>query len=466
MKITREFIGGGLRALFKDGSFVQNYAIVLSGTGLNILIQILVSPILTRIYGPEAYGIFSVFNAICTNLALISTLRFPQALLLPERDSEFYALVRVCIVSALSTCILIFFALLFAAPPFLKLFQAETLIDYYFLIPIMVLLIAMNQIMGQWQYRLNAFKKSVSIDTGILIGVRFFNLLFGWLSSGMVMGLVAGDLLGKTSGVGLSWWLIIKRQIRFAFSRITIDELKNVISKYKRYPLLNFPGVWLTMFSDQLSVFFISSTFGMKSVGMLALAVSMLDLPKRLFAYSATSVFYKKAIDLHRESIERLRQLVLQMSYSFLIISLVPYGVVAVFGPELFGLLFGEEWRVSGTIASYFSMYCILELIYFSIDSVYYVLRQERRLFGFQLSTFVIRFVVLLVGTQFLFALEECLIFLAIANTIIYTVQLGYIMKLLQIKWYKHLPAFYGLIALVLLVLYVVKAGMESLNLI
>ncbi|MFN8889653.1 MAG: lipopolysaccharide biosynthesis protein, partial [Cyclobacteriaceae bacterium] len=77
-------------ALRKDGSFAQSYAIVLSGTGVNILVQILITPIITRIYGPEAYGTYSIFNAIATNIAMVATLRFPQALLLPPRERDFH----------------------------------------------------------------------------------------------------------------------------------------------------------------------------------------------------------------------------------------------------------------------------------------------------------------------------------------------------------------------------------------
>ena len=429
----------GAKALRRDGSFAQNYAIVLSGTGLNILIQILVSPILTRIYGPEAYGIFSLFNALCTNLALISTLRLPQALLLPPDERDFHVLMRVCTLSALLTSSLIFIALFFAAIPFLSLFQAGKLAPFYFLIPGMVFLIALNQIVGQWQYRLNRFKRSVTIDTGVLIGVRIFNLLFGWLTKGMVLGLVTGDIIGKVSGLFLSWKFIIKDQAKYFFSTVSWNELKLILYRFKQYPLFNLPGVWLTMFSDQLSVFFISSAFGLPSVGVLSLAVSMLDLPKRLFAYSVSSVFYRKAVELHKQSFEALQSLVVRMIYLFLLLSLIPYGTIAVFGPELFGWVFGEDWLLSGRIAQYFSVYCVLELLYFSLDSIYYVLREEKRLFVFQATTFALRFVTLFLSIHFALSLEACVAFLALINVFLYTIQLSYLMFLLRLAWWKHM---------------------------
>jgi O-antigen/teichoic acid export membrane protein len=321
----------------------------------------------------------------------------------------------------------------------------------------MVFLIALNQVMGQWQYRLNLFKRSVAVDTGVLIGVRIFNLVFGWLTKGMPMGLVAGDMLGKTAGLILSWRLIIGDQFKFFFMRVSVGRLKHIFKRYKQYPLFNLPGVWLTVFSDQLSVFFISAAFGLKTVGTLALAVSMLDLPKRLLAYSVTSVFYRKAVDLHQQSFEKLQQMVVRMMYLFLAVSLIPYGLVAVFGPPLFAWVFGSDWVLSGRIAQYFSVYCILELLYFSLDSVYYVLRKEKGMFAFQASTFLLRFAVLFLAVHFSLSLEKCIIWLAMVNTLLYSVQLSNILYLLKLTWWKHITIILLVIALVILLLFGVR---------
>ncbi len=458
----KDFIREGTDGLRKEGSFIQNYAVVLSGTGVNIAIQIIISPVLTRIYNPEAYGVFSIFNAVCTNLALIATLRLPQALLLPREEKDFYTLMRLCVLSAIFTCVSILVVLFFASGPFLSIFQAEKLQPYYYLIPIMVFLIALNQVIGQWQYRLNLFKRSVALDTGVLVGVRIFNLVFGWLTKGMPLGLVAGDILGKTAGLILSWRLIIGERIIFFFTKVSLSRLKSILKQYKQYPLFNLPGVWLTVFSDQLSVFFISAAFGLKSVGTLALAVSMLDLPKRLLAYSVTSVFYRKAVDLHQQSFEKLQHMVVRMMYLFLLVSLIPYGIVAIFGPELFALVFGADWAMSGRIAQYFSVYCVLELLYFSVDSVYYVLRREKGMFAFQTSTFLLRFAVLFLGVHFSLSLEKCIIFLAMANTLLYSVQLSNILYLLKLNWWKHISIILLIIASVILLLFGVRTVLSG----
>ncbi len=448
-----------LRGLRIKGSFVQNYAVVLSGTGLNIAIQILVAPILTRIYGPEAYGIFSIFSALCTNLALLATLRLPQAILLPKEEEDFSALMRLSLGSSIIVSVLIFFVLYFFGNAILVFFKADGLVPFYYLIPVMVFLISINQVLGQWQYRLNAFKRSVTIDTGTLIGVRIFNLVFGWVSNGFSIGLVAGDILGKIAGCILSWQFIVRKQIRLLFEKIPTERLRKTFFEYRQYPIYNLPGVWIAMVSDQLPVFFFSHAFGLKVIGLLALATSMLDLPKRLLAYSVTSVFYKRAVELKQRSGEELQRFVDQILYSFLLLCLFPYAMVIVFGPALFSFVFGSEWVMSGTLAQYLAVYSILELLYISLDSIYYVLRQEKKMFFFQMTTFLARFSILFVAYQASLSLEHSVALLVIVNFFLYGSQLSYILHLLGLRWWKYLMNIAGLIVLATAALYGLKVA-------
>lgn len=457
------FVSNAWRGLKQEGSFSQNYALVLSGTGLTILVQLFVTPILTRLYGPEAYGTFSVFNAVSTNLALLAGLRFSQAMLLPKEEKEFQALVRISLLSVVAFCAILFIILVINPTPILSIFGAEKLAPYAFVIPVSVFLLAANQIAGQWQYRLNVFKKAVSIDTSVLIGVRLFNLAYGWASKGMVLGLVVGDMLGKIVGLFLSWIFIIKDRIKELAAPLSFQYLKQTFAKYKQYPLYNLPGVWLLTLSDQLPVFFVASSFGLSGVGYLSLATSMMDLPKRLFAYSVSSVFYKKATDVSQVGGKELTSFVLKIIYMLAAVAIVPYATIVVFGQELFGFAFGKEWLFSGKVAQYLSCYYVFELLYISVDSIFYVLRQEKKMFFFQASTLALRLSGLSLAIYLGLSIEYCIAVLAGINIILYTSQLSYVMHLLNISWKKHLPILVALMLAGVAILFAVKVLMLEL---
>lgn len=448
-----------------DGSFTQNYAVVLSGAGVNILVQVFVTPILTRLYTPEAYGIYSLFLVVSTNLALIVSLRLPQAIMLPKVESEFRALMRIGLMSTIILSLLLFGLFFFFNEAFLHFFNAKKLIDYYYLIPIMTLLICLNQYFGSWQYRSNFFKKSVAIDTSISIGVRAFNLVYGFLSKGTLLGLVFGDMLGKIFGLILSWRLILKEKVHELFAPVPKDDLVHAYKTYKVYPFINLPGMWLEMFSGQLPVLFLSFVYGLPSVGLLSLAVGIMDIPKRLFAYSATSAFYKKAVDVYATSKEELGALAIRTLYLLLAITVIPYAVVVVFGEELFALILGGRWADSGLIAQYLAMYYVLELLCVSLGSIFYVLRKEKVLFRFQIGFLLIRLIVLFITYSLNFLVEDTILALSLANVVLFGTQLGVIFNFLKLNSYKYIAITFGAMVVSTAFLYGLRLLFEKLGL-
>ncbi len=446
-----------LAGLRKDGSFVSNYAILLSGAGANIGVQMVIAPLLSRIYGPEAYGVFSLFAAFSANLALLAGLRLPQALQLPD-NSGAIKLTQLTLLSALVFCIVLSAGFFWWASPVLTFFNAEAIIPYSWLIPVMVFLLVVNQVMGQWQYRLNAFRQSAVLDTGVLIFVRVFNLGLGWASQGTTLGLVLGDFVGKISGILLSWKLVVREKVLEFLNPKPFSELRRTLLEYRSYPVFNLPGMWVSLLSDQLIVFFISFMYGLELIGLYSMATSLLDLPKRLLAYSATSVFYKRAVELNKESLRALQSLVIRFVYFFLLAALVPYSLIMVFGPELFSFIFGARWHQAGQLAQYLAIYCIFELIYIALDSVYYVLRKEKSLFVFQITGFLLR---LAVFSYCYFSgqpVQHTILLFTISNVIFFSCQLIVLFRLIQIRWMFHLTILYLSVLSVVLMLFVVRS--------
>lgn len=199
--------------------------------------------------------------------------------------------------------------------------------------------------------------------------------------------------------------------------------------------------------ADQLPVFFISSTYGLKTLGLFSLAVSMLDLPKRLFAYSMSSVFYRKAVDVNNESPEALKHFVVRMLYVLFGLSILPYSTVFVFGPQLYAFFFGVQWEMSGILAAYLALYFVFELLYASMDSLYYVLRVEHRMLFFQVTTLAGRFLILLSTSARGLPVEAMIGWLVAFNAALYLTQICYVLYLLKISWQKHMAILLALSA-------------------
>ena len=66
----------------------RNILVLASGTTLAQSIPIAVSPILTRIFSPEDFGILAVYIAIVTILSVVVTGRYEQAIMLPKSQRD------------------------------------------------------------------------------------------------------------------------------------------------------------------------------------------------------------------------------------------------------------------------------------------------------------------------------------------------------------------------------------------
>ena len=74
---------------FKPKSeFNRNILTLMTGTTIAQAIPIAISPILTRIYTPEDFGIFAIFLAITLIIGGIANGRYELAIMIPKKDED------------------------------------------------------------------------------------------------------------------------------------------------------------------------------------------------------------------------------------------------------------------------------------------------------------------------------------------------------------------------------------------
>ena len=77
-----------LKKVIQDNYFFKNVSMIVGGTIFAQIINILVSPILTRIYQPEMYGVFSTFNSLVAILSISVSLDYQNAIPLEKEDED------------------------------------------------------------------------------------------------------------------------------------------------------------------------------------------------------------------------------------------------------------------------------------------------------------------------------------------------------------------------------------------
>lgn len=74
----------------------RNVLKLAGGTAGSQVIAMAAAVILTRLYGPESFGVLATFVSILALLNVVSSLRYELAIAVPEDDDEAVALVWLC----------------------------------------------------------------------------------------------------------------------------------------------------------------------------------------------------------------------------------------------------------------------------------------------------------------------------------------------------------------------------------
>ena len=73
---------------FTKGGYGHSVIVLTIGTAIAQIIMIVTTPILSRLYDPEDFGLLATFSAVSGITATIVTLRYETAILIPKKDEK------------------------------------------------------------------------------------------------------------------------------------------------------------------------------------------------------------------------------------------------------------------------------------------------------------------------------------------------------------------------------------------
>ena len=121
---------------FFKSSFAKSIALITGGTVFAQAMGILFSPIITRIYPPEQYGVLTTYTAVLGLIVIIASLSYQQAIPIAEDDEK---AINVMALSVIILVIIVFAItlLIYIAEDFvLKILNSEDIKTYKYLIPV------------------------------------------------------------------------------------------------------------------------------------------------------------------------------------------------------------------------------------------------------------------------------------------------------------------------------------------
>lgn len=382
--------------------FVRNVAVVASGTAAAQAITIAFSPIITRLYGPEAFGILGMFTAVVMVIAPIASLAYEHAIVLPASDSEARLVFRLAIsigagVSAI--CVVVFGTF---HQQIGKVLGFGIATSYLILVPLVVFFAACAQVLQQWLVRMKRFRSIARIEVAYSASLGVSKSAFGLIAATAPM-LVVLSTIGYALRAALLWLaarrtLTDQRGPLSPAQRLTAKaSLREVAFSFHDFPFYRAPQLLLASISQGIPTMLLAALFGPSASGFYALSVRVLMSPVLLISDSVGKVFLPRIAEAARRG-EKPRSLMLKVTGGLALIGLLPFGVVIAFGPLLFGVVFGAEWVVAGQYARWLALWLYVWFVSVPCAQAIPVLGLQGQRFVFGVFTAILSIGALIIG--------------------------------------------------------------------
>ncbi|HHX44809.1 MAG TPA: oligosaccharide flippase family protein [Chloroflexi bacterium] len=386
-----------IAATHKRGtSFAGDVLKLVSGTTLAQAIGMLITPILTRMYPPEAFGTLALFTSITGILGVVACLRYELAIMLPETDEEAANLLAVSLLAVVAITALTIPAITLGRPLVVGLLKAPDLGPYLWLVPVAVFFGGVFLATNHWNSRTRSFGRlSVArvISATTTSGVRVGAGAMGHNTGGSLVGTaVLGPLLSSVA-LGAQIW----RDDRGLFRRaIRWNSMWALLKRYGKFPLYSTWSSLLNTMSWQLPPFLLSYFFSQTVVGYYDLSNRLLHLPMSLIGGAIAQVFFQRAAEARTQG--RLDEVVRGVYRRLVSVGMFPFIVLALTGREVFAVVLGAEWSVAGTYTQILSIWTFFWFVSSPLTHVFSVLERPDISLRLNIVIFITRFVTLAVG--------------------------------------------------------------------
>lgn len=403
-----------LTKLKPESEFSRNVLIVFSGTLVAQIVPFIASPILTRIYSPDIFGVFALIISIVSIFSMIASGRYEMAIVIAEKH-ELNKILKICFSLIIFFVGILLFSMFFITETTLKQIHLSQLYELTYLIPIIVLLMAIFQIYYNVLVKNKMFRVLSNNKILLAFSTVVLQIVLGYVFSSNY-GLIFGYLFGFVFSL---FFLFSMKVINFE-DILQTKEILNIAKKYSNFPKYSLPSDFLNVVSNQLPVLLIGSMFSITSLGYYALVNRLLSAPVSLLSSSILDVFKQKATEDFK-LYGNCRAIYKNTFYKLLIMSFFPFLLFWIFADDVFGFIFGSEWSTAGKYAQILAPLFFLKFIASPLSYVFIIVQKQKWDFIGQLSLLFVTSLAMYIGYIYsdillmlkLFALFYSIIYLA-----------------------------------------------------
>lgn len=189
------------------------------------------------------------------------------------------------------------------------------------------------------------------------IVLQLTSIFLGYTTLGS-SGLIIGYLVGQWVGI----LILLKGHFYTLWSWKNKIQWQEIFLEYKEYVLFATPQAIIETLQLSGTIFFLTILFGEPYPGIFYLCWRILQAPINLISNSIFVIEYNECSQLSASNLPYISRI--KKSFRSLTIIAIPMGLIFLFfGPQIFTLVLGEQHALSGKMASYLSLWFVVQFI-------------------------------------------------------------------------------------------------------
>lgn len=404
---------------------LRNIGILGMGTLVAQAIPVLISPVLSRIYTPEDFGVWGVYGACLGVLYPIACGRYDVAIVKAKYPFEAKGLAILSLVVSLAFTLLL---LGVAGISVLAGWQTTASMGWLvWLLPFHILFSAVIQVyinFSNFQERYTKIAVAGVLRNFSQSGFRVGLGALGAIRSGLILGALSSLF------VQLGYYLCFFPLRAFQLGRQGIVKVVQLVAaKHYRFPLYDVPGTLASLLGTNIPVVIFAAYYSNEATGYFTMSTNLLYMPISVIGASVGQVLYRNSSTM---SAAELRRFSLRIFWTLLVVGGLFHIAIFFFGRWIFSIFLGSDWATAGEYAQVLSVWTY-PLLVFTPFSVLFLSR-NKQLAGwvFNMVQTVLRVAAMALCGVWLLGAREAVLIFAVIGAGVWVVEGGYLLKMMR----------------------------------
>ncbi|WDE99154.1 oligosaccharide flippase family protein [Lentisphaera profundi] len=321
---------------------------LITGTSIAQAIPIAISPILTRIYTPEQFGLFALYISLISIISIIATGRYELAIMIPRKDIDAANITILSISITAYSSLALMISVFFLNGTISRLLGNPEIKTWLYLIPFSVLITGIYQSLYYWCNRKRDYK-SIARNRIYQTGTTSSTQLLCGVSGLSAIGLIGGSLIGQLISL-ISLTTTVWKEDHDTFKKTHRLNKIALAKRFSDFPKFLILSHMLNSAAAQSTIILMNVLFSSASAGFFALTQRVISTPASIIAKSIGDVFRQEASHAYTHN-GNCQKVYIKTLKKLFYISTVPFIVFYYTAPTLFEFIFGSHWKISGHYA-------------------------------------------------------------------------------------------------------------------